>query len=524
MPGYLMAVDAGTGSVRAVIFDTQGNQRGCVQKEWEHLEDPAYPGSMNFDWNVNWNLTCSCIKEVLSKTGIHAKDIEAVSTTSMREGIVLYSAEDGVPGGYAEIWACANVDARAKDEVTQLKQINSGLEKDLYLKTGQTFALGALPRLLWVKNKLPDVYKKTERISMINDWIIFRLSGTLAAEPSNGSTTGLIDLKTRTWDIDIARRCNLRDDIFPEVKECGTIAAKVSKKGAEQSGLIEGTALVTGGGDCQLGTIGVGVVEEGEAVVFGGSFWQYEFNTDSAECSPKCDVRVNCHAEKNLWQYEALAFNPGLVMRWFRDAFCAEEKRVAAEQNTDPYAVLDKAALSVPAGSNGIICAFSDVMNYINWRHASPAFLNFELDPQKFNKACFYRAIMENACLVTLGHLELVHEATGKKPKKIIFAGGAAKSLLWPQILADVLGIPVEVPVVKEATALGAAILAGKAMGLYPSIKDAACSLVKIEKKFSPNKENRGVYDKAYQNWKAAYQPLLQLSNDGTTKHMWRSP
>jgi len=530
-----MAIDAGTGSVRAVIFDIQGSQIGCVQKEWRHLEDPAFPGSMNFDWKVNWQLTCSCINEVLSQTGIDPKEIAAVSTTCMREGIVLYEADSGAPGGYSEIWACANVDARAKDEVTQLKQIDPNLEKDLYLISGQTFALGALPRLLWVKNKLPDVYKKTARLGMINDWIIFRLSGVLAVEPSNGSTTGLFDLKTRNWDIDIARRCGLKDDIFPDVKECGTVTAKVSQKGAEQSGLQEGTPIVTGGGDCQLGTIGVGVVEEGEAVVFGGSFWQYEFNTASPACSPKCDVRVNCHAMEKMWQYEAIAFNPGLVMRWFRDAFCAEEKRLAAEQNTDPahpldaYALLDKAALSVPAGSYGLICTFSDVMNYINWKHASPAFLNFELDPEKYSKACFYRAIMENACYVTLGHFKLVHEATGKKPEKIVFAGGAAKSLLWPQILADVLGIPVEVPVVKEATALGAAIMAGKGIGLYSSVKDAARSggsaaLVKIEKTFSPNTENRSVYDRAYQNWQTAYQPLLRLSDDGVTKHMWSAP
>ncbi|MCL2442266.1 MAG: autoinducer-2 kinase [Treponema sp.] len=515
---YLMAIDAGTGSIRSVIFDINGNQIGCVQKEWKHLEDTRFPGSMNFDWDVNWKLTCSCIKEALIQTGINAGQINAVSTTCMREGIVLYDAQGN------ELWACANVDARAKDEVLQLKQIDPNLEKELYLKSGQTFALGALPRLLWVKNKLPEIYAKTVRIGMINDWIIFKLSGFLAVEPSNGSTTGLFDLKSRNWDIDIMRRCGLRDDIFPDVKECGTLAAKVSKKGEEESSLAEGTPLVAGGGDCQLGTIGVGVIEESEAVVFGGSFWQYEFNTASADCSPKCDIRVNCHAIENMWQYEAIAFNPGLVMRWFKDAFCTEEKRIAAEKNTDPYILLDEAALSIPAGSYGIICTFSDVMNYINWKHASPSFINFSLEPEKFNKAAFYRAIMENACLVTLGHLRLVEEATGKRPEKIVFAGGAAKSSLWPQILADVLGIPVDVPVVKEATALGAAIMAGKGIGLYPSVKEAVRTMVKIEKTFIPDSNNREVYDKAYQNWRAAYQPLLRLSDEKITDYMWCAP
>ena len=81
---YIMAIDAGTGSVRAVIFDVEGNQIGCVQKEWKHLEDPRFPGSMDFDWDVNWRLACSCIKGVLEKTGIKSNQIEAVSTTCMR--------------------------------------------------------------------------------------------------------------------------------------------------------------------------------------------------------------------------------------------------------------------------------------------------------------------------------------------------------------------------------------------------------------------------------------------------------
>jgi len=518
MSDYLMAIDAGTGSVRAVIFDTHGNQAGCVQREWKHSEDPRFSGSMDFDCDSNWKLICECVRGALEQTGISPNSIIAVSTTCMREGIVLYDAQG------KELFACANVDARAKDEVFQLKQIDPNLEKELYAKTGQTFALSALPRLLWVKNKLPDIYKKTAMMGMINDWIIFRLSGVLAVEPSNGSTTGFLDLKSRKWDINIADRCGLRSDIFPEIKECGTVAAKISSAGAAQSGLAEGTPLVCGGGDCQLGTIGVGVVDVNEAVVFGGSFWQYEFNAGEGKCSPKYDVRVNCHAVDSLWQYEAIAFFPGLVMRWFRDAFCAEEKRIACERNTDPYAVLDEQAMSVPAGCYGMMCTFSDVMNYINWKHASPSFLNFELDPEKYNKAAFYRAIMENACLVTLGHINLVQEATGKRPQKTVFAGGAAKSSLWPQILADVLGIPVDVPVVKEATALGAAIMAGKGVGLFTSVKDAVRSLVKIEKTFLPNKENGKVYEKAYQNWKAAYPSLLQLSDKKITRHMWLAP
>jgi autoinducer 2 (AI-2) kinase len=519
MPGeYLMAVDAGTSSVRVVIFDFNGSQIGCVQKEWKHLEDPRYPGSMDFDWRTNWYLTSSCMREVMAVTGIKPEQIAALSSTCMREGIILYD-EAGM-----EIWACANVDARVGDEVSQLKKIDPNLERELYMESGQTFALGALPRLLWIKNKLPDIYNRIARIGMFNDWIIYKLSGVLVVEPSNGSTTGLFDLKTRTWDKSIAQRCGLRDDIFPDVMECGTAVAKVSKTGAVQTGLLEGTPLVVGGGDCQLGTVGVGIVDANEAVVFGGSFWQYEYNTDKGICFPKCDVRVNCHAIDGLWQYEALAFNPGIVMQWYRDAFCAEEKHIAAEQHIEPYTLMDKAAASIPAGSYGMICAFSDIMNYINWRHAAPAFMNFELNAEKYNKFTFYRAMMENTARVTLGHLRLVEEATGYRPEKIVFAGGSSKSVLWSQILTDVLGIPVEVPVVKEATALGAAIMAGKGIGLYTDIKETARKLVKIENIFTPNKRHRDIYETAFEKWKAAYAAQLRLSDEKITRYMWLAP
>ena len=156
MSAYLMAIDAGTGSVRAVLFDTDGNQVGVAQREWTHREDPRWPGSMDFDWVQNWELASGCVREVLARTGIDPTDVAAVSTTCMREGILLYDADGN------EIWACANVDARSNDEVGELIRSNPGLERELYRESGQTFALGALPRLLWVKNKMPEVWRRSK--------------------------------------------------------------------------------------------------------------------------------------------------------------------------------------------------------------------------------------------------------------------------------------------------------------------------------------------------------------------------
>ena len=515
---YLLAIDAGTGSVRAVLFDFDGNQIGVAQREWEHKTDPRFPGSMDFDWVHNWDLASTCVREVLADTGVDPKDIAAISTTCMREGILLYD-EDG-----NEIWACANVDSRANDEVANLVQQDPTLERELYKKSGEAYAIGDIPRILWVKNKLPEVYEKTRTVGMFNDWLIYKLTGVLAIEPSNASTTGLLNLKTRDWDPEIARVTGIKEDIFPEMYECGTKVACVNEKGSKDTGLAVGTPVVVGGGDCQLGSIGVGIVRSGQGVVFGGSFWQYEFTTDNGETDPNCRIRVNCHALPNLWQYEALAFNPGLVMRWYRDAFCDKEKELAAANGGDPYDYMNEEAAKIPAGSYGMICAFSDVMNFMSWKHASPTFTNFDINPDKFNKYTFYRAILENTALVTYGHLKLVEEATGHMPEEIIFAGGASKSPLWCQILADVLGLPVKVPVVREATALGAAMLAGIGIGVYKDAEEAASRCVKFDKTYIPNDDNHRLYRDMYPIWEEVYKAQLELSDRKLTRNMWIAP
>ncbi|MCL1965006.1 MAG: autoinducer-2 kinase [Firmicutes bacterium] len=515
---YFMAVDAGTGSVRAVLFDEHGAQVGCMQREWTHAEDSRYPGSMNFDWNLNWLLASGCIRGVLKQTGVKPGEIAAISTTAMREGIVLYDAEG------QEIWACANVDARSNDEVMELLSHSPSLEKELYTISGQTYALGALPRILWVKNKLPELYQRIAKVSMFNDWLIYKLTGVLVTEPSNGCTTGIFDLKTRAWDASIMRRVGLKDDIFPPVVECGTVVGSVTAKGAADMGLCAGIPVVAGGGDAQLGCIGVGVVDPSQAAVLGGSFWQYEFNMDSAVTDPGCRVRVNCHAVPDAWQYEAIAFQSGLAMRWYRDAFCQEEVRRAKEKGTDPYELMNEQAAKIPAGAYGVLCTFGDVMNYIAWRHAAPTFTNFAFESGKFNKYTFYRAIMENAALVTNGHLNLVREATGRAPSEIIFAGGASKSRLWCQTLADVLNLPVRVPVVKEATALGAAILAGYGVGIYKNINEAAHKLVAWDQAFQPNIENHKVYEAIYASWREVYSAQLSLADRRITRPMWAAP
>jgi len=516
---YLMAIDAGTGSVRAVIFDTQGNQISVAQKEWIHLEVENIANSMTFDVDKNWDLTVWCIQNALQEAGLEGSDIVAVSATSMREGIVVYDKE-----GEA-FWGVANVDARADKEVRYLKEHYEEIEEAFYAASGQTFALGALPRLLWLKNNEPLLYEKAASLSMIGDWVLAQLSGIIATDPSNGGTTGIFSLEKRTWSVEMAEKVGIKTNIFPPVLETGTAMGTVTSKAAAETGLSTSTVVVMGGGDVQLGAAGLGVIKEGQAAILGGSFWQQVVNIKNTVNTPQdMAIRVNPHVIAGLSQAEGITFFSGLIMRWFRDAFCDLEKVEAKEKGIDAYAILEEKAQKVPLGSYGILPIFSDAMHYGKWYHAAPSFINLSIDPEVCNKVSMFRSLEENACLVSAINLEKIKAFTALEIDEIVFAGGASKGALWCQILADVTGCVIKVPKVREATALGAAMAAGVGIGMYENIAQAAELLVEWDKSYIPDMKNFESYQKIQVRWQEVYANQLSLVDRGLTESMWKAP
>ncbi len=515
---YLLSIDAGTGSIRAIIFDKLGNQISMEQKEWTHLSEYDVHSSMNFDFVNNFNLLIFCIKEAIKKANINSTDILALSSSSMREGIVLYDKND------KELWAVANVDSRAGKEVKYLKDNFKNFEKKAYQSSGQTFALGAIPRLLWLKNNKFDLYKKVKKISMLSDWILFKLSGIIASDPSNAGTSGIFNLQKRNWDKQMLSKVGLNKNICPICVETGTIIGNVTKEASFLTNLSTKTKVVMGGGDVQLGTLGLGIVKESQLAVLGGSFWQQIVNIKKDTINPKnMKIRINPHVISDLSQAEGITFFSGLVLRWFVNNFCALEKEEAKQKNISVYELLDEKAKHIPIGSNGIIPIFSDSMKYDKWYHASPSFLNLSLDENIDNKISMYRCLLENACIVSAINLEKIQKFTNITIDEIVFAGGASKSSLWAQILCDVTGCKIKIPKITEATSLGAMISAGVGAGIYTSLQEASSKLIVWDKKYYPNEKNTLLYKSIKTKWKKIYKSQLKLVDKNLTKSMWKA-
>ncbi len=510
----LLAIDAGTGSCRAVLFDLEGRQVAIGQREYSHAELPGAPGSQVFDTEGNWRLICACVREALA--GIDPGRVKAVAATSMREGMVLYDARG------REIWACPNVDSRAADEAAEL--VSSGAAREIYERAGDWVAITAPARFLWIAKHEPDVFASIAHVGMLGDWILTRLSGAYVTDPSLGSSSGMFDLAASDWSERVLEICGLERSLFPPIVDCGTVVGGVTVAAAEETGLPEGTPVVAGGADTQLGLLGIGVTQPGRLTVVGGSFWQCTVVLDEPLIDPEARLRTLCHTVPGRWMMEGIGFYCGIVMRWFRDAFCELEALESHRTGEDVYAIMERKAAAVPPGSNGVFGIFSNLMQASRWVHASPAFVGFDVaNPERAGRVECFRAVEESAAYATRGHMRIVEEVAGIGVREAVLTGGAAKGTLWPQIVADTLGVPVTIPEVKESTALGAALYAGVGAGLFPDAGETAERLVRFERTFEPDPAAVTVYDVLYEQWLELYRRSLELSEAGLVRPLWRA-
>ncbi len=445
--GYLLALDAGTGSCRAILFDLAGRQVAVAQREWSHPPVGGIAGSQNFDTAANWALICGCIRQVLGSVADPGA-VLAVGCSSMGGGLVLYDRAG------REIWACANGDARARREAEA--QLASGMAARLYDLGGGWISLAAPPRLAWVRQHRPALWAACGKLSMIADWMVYRLTGTLVTEPSIGSTSGLFDLAARAWSAGIAELCGLRPALLPEVVDAGTVAGTVTPEAAGQTGLAPGTPVVPGGVDTALGLVGARHPGHGQLTVTGGSFWKQTAVTTAPVIEPAGRLRTVCHVLPGQWLVEGIGFYAGLALRWLRDS-------AARSPRPDGYAALERLAAAVPPGSHGVAAELGtvDAWTWARWR---PPFRPGQVPGAGLGAQA--RAVEEAAAYSARRSAGILAGLLGLRFGEVVFTGGAARGRLWPQILADVLGLAVRVPDVTESAARGAAGLAGLAVGV----------------------------------------------------------
>jgi autoinducer 2 (AI-2) kinase len=511
----VLTIDVGSGSVRAIIWNRWGQILGMSQHEWTYLLSDV-PGGLDFDTDAGWAATVTCIREAIERAcgedgSIDREDIKAVSAASMREGFVLYDDAG------EEIWAIPNVDARAQEEAAELLEEGHGPE--FFRIAGDWTSLAASARLRWVQKKRPDLWAKAAHMTMLGDWVLYRLSGVFTADPSLGSSSAMFDLRERTWSKHIAQVIGA-EHILPQVRESGTVIGEITAAAAAETGLLPGTVIVAGGADNMLGMVGARAIETDQIGIAGGTYWLTAGVTDTPVLDDAMELRSLCHAIPGKWILEGCGFAHGFSTRIVRDGLLREANPAFDESNG--YEYLTKIARDCPPGANGVFYFASNVMNTKSWKHPVPSIVG--LDPFRVEETglpSIYRAVMEEAAYGARAHRDMIEHVWGHSANETIFFGGPSRSELWCQIVADVLGVDLKVPRGPEATALGSALCAFVGAEEYPSLDDAVAEASYRHRTFHPIPENVTAYERLYPQWRALNDHMLEASDKGLAPYMW---
>ncbi|WP_434290828.1 FGGY family carbohydrate kinase [Celeribacter sp. SCSIO 80788] len=510
---YVMAVDAGTGSGRAIIYNTRGEIVGSAQEEWVHPAVEGVPGGLDFTTGPNGELIDRVIARSIVAAEISAGEIAAVSTTSMREGIVLYDDAGEV------LWACPNVDGRAQVQAEALTE--AGISDEIYRRGGDWVSITAPARLHWLRDNRPDVFARVHRLGMISDWMATRLTGAYVTEPTAGSSSALFDLSQRGWSEELLELIGLSSEIVPSVVEAGTKIGEVTVEAAARCGLAPGTPVVAGGGDTQLALLGLGR-RAGQATLVGGSFWQMTILSDQPLVDPAFGPRTLCHARPEEWMVEGIGFLSGFALRWVRDAFFEPLLKLSGGE-VDAFDLIEKLAQVTPAGSAGAIAATACPMQSDAWKQPPLSFLGLDLNAPGLALGQVARSVMEAGAFLANRHLETLEALSGQRYDTLQFTGGSSQGRLWPQIIADVTGREIEIPVVKETTALGCAMLAAVGAGVFATMDEAVAAMASpIERRVVPDPDNMALYAPLKARWSEVTDGVRDLGADAGLEPIWR--
>ena len=478
---FVAALDLGTTGCRTYIYDLDGTIIANDYQEWQSFyPSPSY---VEQDANVWWDSIKKTIERAIKKGGIDKTEIVSLSVTNQRETIVPVNNE-GNPLYNALVWQ----DRRTIDQVEFIKK-KIGIEK-IYQTTGLTVdPYFSATKILWFKDKKPEIYRNTFKFLLVSDFIIHKLTGKFYTDFSNASRTMLFDITKLKYSDYIASELEIDLDKMPEAIESGMEIGEIS---TDETLFDKKTLVVTGAGDQQSAALGVGVVSPGKIKCTTGTGSFILAHLTEPKFDPEKRVLCSCHAVPGAWVQEASIFTSGAVLRWFRDQI-GHKECMETQEGQDPYDLITAEAEKSSIGSRGILL----IPHFIgsgapNWNPLAKGIMfGLALGHERRD---LYRSVLEGVAFEIKKNIGVFKEL-GIEPKELMLTGGGSRSDFWNQIYADVLGITCVRNVIEESTSLGAAILAASGAGIFSDISKAAENLCKVDKKWIPNEANNKFYN-----------------------------
>jgi xylulokinase len=498
---YILAHDTGTGGNKAVLCDLTGKVIHSVyqpygisypQPEWVEQD----PGEL-------WNSVAACSRQVILESGVDPKQIIGVGVSAQMWN-TLPVDEKGRPLTPMLSW----LDLRS---VKQADRLSVGdMPKFLYDNTGNIpTAKDSIPKILWLKEERPEIWKKTAYLLDCKEYILFKLTGRIAIDLVGASVYFLFNPYTKKWSEEVCSRLGIPIEKLPPAFPCTEVIGEITPEAASQTGLNAGTPVVICAGDVAVAQTGSGANREGKVHLCIGTATWIGVSTSTFRNDPQKPFWGLNHIDPKKYIIAGEMETGGGALMWFRDALCQEEKRLAAETGKSSYALLSSMAQGVPAGSDKLIFLpwLSGERAPVLDHYARGGFIGLNMG---HNKSHMVRAVMEGVAY----HLRWICESMEKVGFRIDGfngIGGGCNSQVWLQIISDVTGRTVsKVKNHLEAGAAGAALTVAVGLGIYPSV-DQIDDLIKIDRVVEPDATHQKRYAALYREYRELYNVLVPI-------------
>ena len=486
MSQYFIGVDTSTTASKALAIDEQGTV--IVVKGNPHelsTPRPLWSEQDPEDW---WQAASQSIREVVQVVG--SENIVAIGLTGQMHGLTSLN-KDGKPVRPAILWNDQR-SARQCAEVTE--KVGA---KRLYQIIGSSLLAGfTAPKLMWVRQNEPELYKQIAHVLLPKDYIRYRLSGAFVTDVADASGFGCMDIGNRIWSDEMLAAFEIPRTWLPELCESQEVCAYVSEEAAAITGLKAGTPIVGGAGDQPASGVGNGIVSMNQAsLTVGTSGVAYAANSRYA---PEPDGRLHtfCGPIPGTWFHMGVMLSAAGGLRWLHDEFAPGIS----------YDDLNKHAESIPPGALGLL--FAPYLTGERNPHPDPfaraAFVGFTL---RHGLPHMIRSVMEGVAFGMRDQLELLR-SLGANPSEAVIAGGLVNSPVWLQLTTDIMGIPLYTVNTSESSAFGAAILAAVGAGAYADVPTACANMVRRVDTIQPNAKGVADYERLYPAFRALYPAL----------------
>ncbi|MCC7360086.1 MAG: hypothetical protein IT317_11445 [Anaerolineales bacterium] len=496
---YVIGVDVGSQSTKALLvaFD------GALVGEAAAAYGIDYPQPLWAEQPVaRWtDAFTQAVRRLLAETGVDPLRIRALGLASQVEGVVAIDAA-GAALRPAIIW----MDRRA---AAQCRPVRAALgEAAVFNLCGLNLDPSHVaPKLRWIMDHEPGVAARAAYWLQPGSYMAHWLTGELAVDYSNASSSLLLDVRARDWSPALCAAFGVDRAQLPPVHPATERLGRLRPERAAALGLSAETLVVVGSGDEHAACLGAGVVEAGLIGDIAGTSEPVCAAAAAPAFDPTRLIETHCHADPALWLLENPGFVSGANLRWLRDHFAPDEQRAATAGGPSAYAALDALAAAVPPGSEGLVF-LPTLMGATTptWNDAARGNLfGFTL---AHTRAHLVRAVLEGSAYGLRDNSDQLR-ALGLPTRELRVMGGGARSALWNQIKADVTGLPVAVPENIETTAVGAAVLALIGARAYATPAEACPQVVRLAARFDPSPAAHVAYAAAYALYRRVYFSLL---------------